>query len=98
MEPKRLREDTALPVGLEPEESISQGTRDQLPRLLHMKVMGEDTPERLGRQLEDHREVDGGLLGVDPEEEVADMTQMTVGMMKRKMMIPMRQTEIQGRE
>ena len=38
-----------LPVGLEPEESISQGTRDQLPRLLHMKVMGEDTPERLGQ-------------------------------------------------
>ena len=87
-----------LPMGLEPEESISQGTRDQLPRLLHMKVMGEDTPERLGRQLEDRREVDGGLFGEDPEEEAADTTQMTVGMMKRKMMIPMHRTQIQGRE
>ena len=63
-----------------------------------MKVMEEDTPERLGHQLEDHREVDGGLLGVDPEEEVADTTQMTVGMMKERMMIPMHRTEIQGRE
>ena len=97
MEPKQLGEDTVLPVGPEPEESISQGTRGQLLRLLHMKVMGEDTPERLGRQLEDHREVDVNLLGEGPEEEAADTTRMTVGMMKRKMMIAMRQTEIQGR-